>query len=170
MSCGTGQHAMRLAIVAEARSWVGTPYHLGAMLKGAGCDCGTLLLGVAQACGFALDQKLERFTQDWFCHTSEEKYEKRLLRNATLVIKAISYPTLKAQPGDLVLTHHSHMTNARFNHGGIVVAWPKIIHAVNPKVEETDATQHWMWNFREVAVFSLIDETVPYVPQPETAI
>jgi cell wall-associated NlpC family hydrolase len=148
----------RAALVAEARSWIGTPYHFGAMLKGIGCDCGTLLLGVLQACGYARGEKIERFTQDWFCHTSEERYAKRLMRNATLVVQAISYATLEARPGDLVLTHHQKIETIRFNHGGIVTEWPKVIHAVDPHVEEIDASKHWMWNFREVAVYRLAEE------------
>ena len=34
------------AIVAEARAWIGTPYHHQASLKGVGCDCLGLLRGV----------------------------------------------------------------------------------------------------------------------------
>ncbi len=36
----------REAIVAEARSWIGTPYRHGAALKGSGCDCLGLVRGV----------------------------------------------------------------------------------------------------------------------------
>ena len=38
-------------IVAEARSWVGTPYQHQAHLRGVGCDCGGLIGGVAVALG-----------------------------------------------------------------------------------------------------------------------
>jgi len=41
----------RSAIVAEARSWVDTPVHPQARLKGIGVDCAGLILGVAKACG-----------------------------------------------------------------------------------------------------------------------
>jgi cell wall-associated NlpC family hydrolase len=148
------RNAMRLAIVREAHTWLGTPYLLGQMLKGAGCDCGTFLLGVLQACGFAQDEVSEHHASDWFCHTTEEKYMLRLLRHATKIAEAVSYPTLGAQPGDLVLTRHA-TTSRVYNHGGIVTRWPKLIHAVAPMVCETDATADSMWCFREVAVFSL---------------
>src|SRR3989338_4143365 len=36
----------RQAIVAAARSWIGTPYRHQASLKGAGCDCLGLVRGV----------------------------------------------------------------------------------------------------------------------------
>jgi cell wall-associated NlpC family hydrolase len=151
-----GKGARRAMLVMEAMSWLGTPYHLGAMVKGAGCDCGTLLLGVAQACGFAKEQELEQFKQDWFCHTKDERYFLRLLRNAKKVVEAISYATMLAMPGDLVLTRHDKSARV-YNHGGIVVKWPRVIHAVNPKVEEVDASTHWMWSNRIVVVFSLVE-------------
>jgi cell wall-associated NlpC family hydrolase len=141
----------RAEMVAEARSWNGTPYHLGAMVKGAGADCGSFLLGVLQACGLAEGEQVARWKADWFCHTSREGYLKRMMRNASLICEQISYPTLHALPGDLVLTRsaNSHI----YNHGGIVIAWPRIIHAIDPAVTECDATAHYLWCFRQVAVF-----------------
>lgn len=39
----------RAAIVAEARGWLGTPFHHQARLKGVGVDCIGLVIGVARA-------------------------------------------------------------------------------------------------------------------------
>lgn len=39
----------RAEIVAEARTWIGTPFHHQAVLKGVGVDCRGLLLGIARA-------------------------------------------------------------------------------------------------------------------------
>lgn len=41
----------RDAIVAEARSWLGTPFHWQQSTKGRGCDCKGLVSGVARALG-----------------------------------------------------------------------------------------------------------------------
>lgn len=41
----------RAAVVAEAREWLGTPYHHQARLKGVGVDCAGLVIGVARALG-----------------------------------------------------------------------------------------------------------------------
>ena len=38
-------------IVAEARRWIGTPYHEQASVRGGGCDCKGLVVGVARECG-----------------------------------------------------------------------------------------------------------------------
>ena len=37
---------MRAAVVHEALSWIGTPYHTGARLKSVGTDCGMFLAEV----------------------------------------------------------------------------------------------------------------------------
>ncbi len=39
----------RAAIVAEARSWIGTPHRHQASLKDVGCDCFGLVLGAPDA-------------------------------------------------------------------------------------------------------------------------
>jgi len=47
----------RAQIVAEARTWIGTPWHHQGRLKGpgGGVDCVGLLVGTAQNCGVALE-------------------------------------------------------------------------------------------------------------------
>jgi cell wall-associated NlpC family hydrolase len=40
-----------MAIVAEARGWLGTPFHYQQSVKGVGCDCLGFVVGVAEACG-----------------------------------------------------------------------------------------------------------------------
>jgi len=67
------------------------------------------------------------------------------------VAEGIGYASLAAQPGDIVLTHHQRSVRV-YNHGGIVVKWPSIVHSVYPRVELADATKHWMWGFHQTAV------------------
>lgn len=50
----------RISIVAEARRWLGTPFHHQASLRGAGCDCAGLVRGVGEACGL-LDLSAEQW-------------------------------------------------------------------------------------------------------------
>jgi NlpC/P60 family putative phage cell wall peptidase len=42
---------LREQIVAEARTWLGTPFHHQGRLRGVGVDCGGLILGVGKALG-----------------------------------------------------------------------------------------------------------------------
>ena len=44
----------RSDVVAQARSWLGTPYQHQARCKGAGVDCAGLIIGVAHALGASL--------------------------------------------------------------------------------------------------------------------
>jgi cell wall-associated NlpC family hydrolase len=41
-------------IEVEARQWLGTPFVAGAAVRGAGCDCGGLLVGVLRGVGVTL--------------------------------------------------------------------------------------------------------------------
>lgn len=146
----------RAAMVAEAKSWLGTPYHFRAMVKGprGGCDCGTFVFGVLKELGLVQGDEAHRAAADWFQHTTEERYLWRMMHHARKVLEAISYHTLEAHPGDVVLTRSP---NSRvYNHAGIVTEWPRLIHSVEPSVREDDATRHELWNFREVAVFDVI--------------
>ena len=45
------EHEQRQAVVAEALTWLGTPYHHRARVKGAGVDCGQLLAAVFEGAG-----------------------------------------------------------------------------------------------------------------------
>ena len=141
---------LRSAVVAEARSWIGTPYHEGGRKKGVGCDCVTLIAEVLLACGIVSNADIEFFGRHWWVNAKEETYMLRLLRHAAKTIEAVSYPTLNAQPGDIVMVRA--LDSRVYNHGGIVTRWPLIVHAIGPQVEETDASTHNMWAFKTVAV------------------
>lgn len=51
-------------ILAEARTWLGTPFLHGASLKGKGCDCVGFVVGVWRACGYELPD-IPPYTSDW---------------------------------------------------------------------------------------------------------
>jgi cell wall-associated NlpC family hydrolase len=150
--------ATREEIVTEARTWIATPYHKGGRIKGAGADCATLLFCVYQNCGLIPagaegifdDERLVPVGQDWFCHTEDERYMRLVLRYAHRVAEALCYPCLKAKPGNLVLTRA--VGSRVYNHGGIVVQWPRIVHALDPCVEEADATTHRLWDHQVMTV------------------
>ena len=64
-------------VVNEARSWLDTPYHDQASLKGVGCDCLGLVVGVWKALyGSALPQKIPAYSRFW----GEVKGDELLLR------------------------------------------------------------------------------------------
>jgi len=104
-------------VVAEALTWLGTPYHHAARVKGAGADCGQFPTAVFQACGLVPEFEIEPYNQDWHMHNSEERY----LGYVELFFVKVEAP----QPADLALFKYGRV----ISHGSIVVGWPSIIHA-----------------------------------------
>ena len=140
--------------VAIARRWKGTPYVLQGRIRGAGCDCATFLAEYLIEIGTATRDELEQiglYSHDWFCHTSHERYLLRLMRYARKTADTVCRGTLHAEPGNLVLFRTA---NSRvFNHGAIVTEWPRGLHAVDPRVIESNLTGHPLTAFREMAIF-----------------
>jgi len=143
--------ATREQIIAEARTWLDTPYHRGGRVKGAGCDCATFVFEVFYRCGLVPDENLGVFSSDWSAHEQSEVYMLRILRHARKVVEGNSYPTLQAKPGNIVLTKTE--SGRVYDHGGIVTAWPMLIHAMPGGVAEVNATEHWLWQYKIVKVF-----------------
>jgi len=52
-------------IVACARSWLNTPYHHQASVKGAGCDCLGLIRGVWRECIGPEPERVPNYSRDW---------------------------------------------------------------------------------------------------------
>jgi cell wall-associated NlpC family hydrolase len=150
-SVPTAERSARTAVVLEARSWIGTPYVLGGRVKGAGCDCATLLLEVYRRMGFISSETLRPISADWFEHTTEDQYVFRVLRHAERVATAVADRSSQIEPGNIVLTRVAG--SKLFNHGGIVVDWPWLVHASQNGVEEIDASRHPMWMGRLIVVF-----------------
>ena len=60
------------AIVAEARSWIGTRYRHQASVKGVGCDCLGLVRGVWRTCIGEEPEQPSPYTPDWAEATGDE--------------------------------------------------------------------------------------------------
>ena len=109
----------RAAVVDAARSWIGTPYHHAARVKGIGVDCAMLLAAVYEDAGLISPVVFERYPPGWMLHRDTE----RLLE----AVKARAWPEEEpGAPGDLLVYRYGRA----FAHGAIVVEWPVIIHAV----------------------------------------
>jgi NlpC/P60 family putative phage cell wall peptidase len=123
--------AQRAAVVAEARSWLGTPYHHAARLKGVGCDCLTLIAEVFARAGIVPPVELPHYPPDWHLHRGAERYVEGVLRHAA----EVKGPPL---PGDVVLWRFGRA----FSHGAIAIDWPLVIHAyVGQRVQIEDASK-----------------------------
>lgn len=105
------------AIVAEARGWLGTPWHHRAAVRGAGVDCGMFAKAVFQAQGLLPVFDEGDYPADWMMHRSEERF----LGWVEQFADQVETPA----PGDVALWRYGRC----FSHIAIVIAWPAIIHA-----------------------------------------
>lgn len=130
-SCEAEQRE-RDAVIAEALTWLKTPYHHMGRIKGehGGVDCAQI---VALTYHSALPHRitavpLEYYPPDWMFHRDLERY----LTIVTQHAREIETP----KPGDVVLWKIGRV----FAHGAIVLppGWPHIIHSdMNAKRVET---------------------------------
>lgn len=145
----------REEFVAICRTWVGTPYHLRARVKGSGADCSTWIAESLIEAGLATTEQLYGGLNvsrgDWWCHAPEDLYRRRVMRHAQLVAETVSRPSTKALPGCILLQKAAR--SRVFNHGAVVTVWPHIIHAVHPCVRESSAVTDPMWNCQPVSIF-----------------
>lgn len=142
--------AQRVAVVSEAQSFIGTPYHHAACIKGVGVDCATFLAETYSRAGIIPPVEIPDYSPQWFMHQSAELYMAKVLEHAHEVTKPL--------PGDVALWKVGRC----FAHGAIVVDWPVIIHAYKPagivlEARGTDAslsTHYRTGKPREVKFFS----------------
>lgn len=87
----------RPAIVAAARSWIGTPYRHQASRKGAGCDCLGLVRGVWRELYGEEPEAPPPYRPDW----AETGAVETLLEAARRHL--VEIPVSAARPGDVLL-------------------------------------------------------------------
>lgn len=134
----------RVAVVNEALSWVGTPYHHMGRVKGAGVDCGMFIAEVFERCNKIPHIDFGYYPADWGMHRSEEFY----LKYMNVYFKEVTRSPL---PGDVLLYKFGRC----ISHGAIVVFENTLIHSyINLGVVVADRYQDEL-SKREVACYSL---------------
>ena len=111
------EREQRSAVIAEAMTWLKTPYHHQARVKGAGVDCGQLVAACFEAAGVIDPVTIPGYSSDWNLHRGEELY----LDQVQALCREVSAPG----PGDIAL----YRFGRAWSHGSIVVEWPCVIHA-----------------------------------------
>ena len=109
----------RAAVVAEAISWLGTPWRHRGRVKGAGVDCAQFVIKAYAGAGVINDFDTGEYPRDWHIHRGEERFLTFVTRFAREIAEA------EVGPGDLVLCKIGRV----YSHGVIVVAWPRGVHA-----------------------------------------
>lgn len=107
-------------VATEAMSWMGTPYHHHARIKGVGVDCAQLLCAVYEACALVGPVDPGTYAVDWHLHHSEEKFSGWLAKYARL-----QAPGGVVGLGDVCLFKFGRT----FSHGSICVGDGLLAHS-----------------------------------------
>ncbi len=135
----------RAAIVAEAKAWLGTPYHHQASVKGVGCDCLGLIRGVRRAFFGADPEPIPAYSGDW----SEASGDEAMLNAAQRHFEEIDIAA--AGPSDILLFRWKPHLPAK--HAGILIGATRMIHAYE-RVGVVAMTLTPWWRKRVAAAFA----------------
>lgn len=134
----------RSALVAEARSWIGTPYRHQASLKGVGCDCLGLIRGIWRATCGAEPEPVPPYTRDWAEAGKRETLAGAAGRHMTEIDCA------DFLPGDVLLFRWRAGLVAK--HAAIATAPDRMVHAHDGAAVTEVAIAPW-WRRRLAFVF-----------------
>ena len=128
--------AVPAQIIAAARSWLGTPYHDQASIKGAGVDCLGLARGIWREVIGPEPLSVPPYSRDW----GETLATEVLAEGAAGWLLPI--PLAEAAPGSVVLFRM--MPQAIAKHVGILTSEATFIHAFQGiGVIEEEMTKVW---------------------------
>ncbi|MBN9071513.1 MAG: C40 family peptidase [Rhizobiales bacterium] len=137
--------ATRLAVLAEARGWIGTPYRHQGRTKGVGCDCLGLVLGVWRA----LYGSVPETPAVYGMSGADDGAADALLEGAARHMDRL--PAGAERPGDLLVLRWRPGLPAR--HFGILSAENRFIHAYHG-MAVTDSCLVPQWRRRIAAAFA----------------
>jgi NlpC/P60 family putative phage cell wall peptidase len=147
-----------MQLVAEARSWLKTPYHRHASLKGVGCDCLGLHRGIGTVFGIVFQEASHEVADilrapQWFLHLQEEYF-----LDVFATCPALEPVPLDAvRPGDALLFGFG---DHPCSHAGVLTTPARFVHALYGKeVREDPLVPHWSPFLRAAfAVKGVIDD------------
>ena len=138
----------RQEIVAAARGWIGTPYRHQGALKGVGCDCLGLLVGVWRELTGEAVGPLPSYTPDWAEALGEDPLAEGLRA------RMVEIPPGEARDGDVVLFRWRAHLPAK--HAGILSGPDTMIHAQEGAAVAEVPLSQW-WKRRAVFAFGFPD-------------
>lgn len=137
----------RAKVVSEALTWLRTPYHHRARVKGAGVDCANLPAAVYEAAGL-IDFLSPEYSPQWMLHRDEELFLEYIRERSREI------ESEQVGPGDLIIWKFGRT----FSHSAIVIDYPRVIHALNGVgVTWGDACRDSLLADREKKFFTLWD-------------
>ena len=135
-------------IVAIARSWLGTPYHHQASLKGVGCDCLGLVRGIYRELYGREAETPPPYSADW----AESLGRETMLEAAARHLCPISPAQMR--PGDVLIFRLRPGAIAK--HAAIMASATTMIHAIEgAPVSEVSLGPWWRRHIAGIFRFSL---------------
>lgn len=143
----------RADVVAEARSWIGTPFQHQQSMKGVACDCIGLVMGVARMLGVISSDFASSADFAPYAGYARVPSGGTLARGCAKFMQPI--PFALAEPGDVMLFRF----NGEPTHCAIVADHPmgglSIVHAYAPLRHVIEARLNDTWLRRAVAAYVL---------------
>jgi NlpC/P60 family putative phage cell wall peptidase len=139
-------------IVAIARTWIGTPYHHQASLRGVGTDCVGLIRGIYRDLYGREAEGLPAYSRDWAEATGEETLIAAARRHLVEIGRA------EAAPGDVLVFRYRGRAVAK--HAGLLATPTTMIHAMEGCPVSEVALSPW-WRRRLAAAFRFPDAVPP---------
>lgn len=139
------RHDIAPAVIAEARSWIGTPYRHQGARRGVGCDCLGLLRGVWRGVYGTEAEAPGPYAPDW----AEAGGGDALMAAARRHCREKA--CADAAPGDLLLFRWR--PNLPAKHAGILVSGDRFVHAYQGMAVTASALVP-QWRRRIAGVFA----------------
>lgn len=125
----------REAVVAEARGWIGTPYHHGAHVKHAGASCAWLIAEVYNR-AIKTEFSVIEYPEQWFLNSKTELYFDGLRAQGFV-------ETTEKDKANIII---SRLIYNLYCHGGIITKWPSVIHTSTRGTQEVkSAYSSWFF-------------------------
>jgi NlpC/P60 family putative phage cell wall peptidase len=140
----------RAAIIAEARTWIGTPYHHQASVKGAGCDCLGLVRGVWRGVYGTEPEAPPPYSRDW----AEAHRQETLADAAGRHMLPVELDNIA--PGDVLLFALNERAPAK--HCAILTEQNRMVHSYESHaVAEVSLSPWWRRRIRFAFAFPHLD-------------
>lgn len=107
----------RIAVITEAKSWLRTPWHHNASLKGIGVDCAQFLIEVFVNVGLIERPVIPPYARDRAAHSDTQ--------TILAIMREFTRETDDPEQGDLVVFEFGRT----YSHCAIVIDYPRVIHA-----------------------------------------
>jgi NlpC/P60 family putative phage cell wall peptidase len=147
----------RFDIVSIARTWLGTPYHYQASLRGVGTDCIGLVRGIYRELHGREPEAVPPYTRDWAEATGEETLISAARRHL------IEIGPNAVAPGDVLVFRYRSRAVAK--HAAILTTPATMIHAIEGAPVSEVAYSPW-WRRHLAAAFRF---PPPTAPSPRTS-